>query len=143
MDRFVFDPSWLGDVPPPRRPLLLFDGGCPFCRAAARLIARLDRCERLALLSRDAEAAALYASRIPDDQFAESWQLIEPTGVRLMHGPAAVRLLGYLPATRWLASLLRSFKLTPVATAVNRVLGKIRKPLARFFCDSRVPHRWP
>src|SRR5262249_51275957 len=27
MDRFVFDPSWLGDVPPPRRPLLLFDGG--------------------------------------------------------------------------------------------------------------------
>jgi len=27
MDRYVFDPSWLGDVPPPRRPLLLFDGG--------------------------------------------------------------------------------------------------------------------
>jgi hypothetical protein len=27
MTRFVFDPSWLGDVPPPRRPLLLFDGG--------------------------------------------------------------------------------------------------------------------
>jgi hypothetical protein len=27
MDRFVFDSSWLGDVPPPRRPLLLFDGG--------------------------------------------------------------------------------------------------------------------
>jgi hypothetical protein len=27
MARFVFDPSWLGDVPPPRRPLLLFDGG--------------------------------------------------------------------------------------------------------------------
>jgi len=27
MDRYVFDPSWLGEVPPPRRPLLLFDGG--------------------------------------------------------------------------------------------------------------------
>jgi len=27
MDRFVFERSWLGNVPPPRRPLLLFDGG--------------------------------------------------------------------------------------------------------------------
>jgi hypothetical protein len=27
MARYVFDPSWLGDVPPPQRPLLLFDGG--------------------------------------------------------------------------------------------------------------------
>jgi hypothetical protein len=27
MDPFVFDPSWLGDAPPPRRPLLMFDGG--------------------------------------------------------------------------------------------------------------------
>jgi hypothetical protein len=27
MGRYVFDPSWLEDVPPPRRPLLLFDGG--------------------------------------------------------------------------------------------------------------------
>ena len=26
-ERFVFDPAWLGNVPPPRRPLLLFDGG--------------------------------------------------------------------------------------------------------------------
>jgi hypothetical protein len=27
MDPFVFDPSWLGDAPRPRRPLLMFDGG--------------------------------------------------------------------------------------------------------------------
>jgi len=27
MDCFVFERSWLGNVPPPRRPLLLFDGG--------------------------------------------------------------------------------------------------------------------
>ena len=66
VDRFVFDRTWLGDVPPPRRPLLLFDGGCPFCRAAARLVSKLDRTERLALLSRDDEAAALYAERIPE-----------------------------------------------------------------------------
>jgi hypothetical protein len=27
VQRHVFDPSWLGDVPPPSRPLMLFDGG--------------------------------------------------------------------------------------------------------------------
>ena len=57
-DRLVFDPSWLGDVPPPARPLLMFDGRCPFCRAAARLVASIDRGGRLALLSRDDDAAA-------------------------------------------------------------------------------------
>jgi predicted DCC family thiol-disulfide oxidoreductase YuxK len=120
----------------------MFDGGCPFCRAAARLVARLDRKERLALLSRDDEAAAPYSSRIPEDQIAESWQLIEPTGVRLMHGPAGIRLLEYIPATRWLGWVLRRLRLTPFVTAVNRLLGRIIRPLARFFPNPRLPRRW-
>ena len=143
MDRFVFDSSWLGNVPPPGRPLLMFDGGCPFCRATARLVARVDRGERLALLSRDDEAAAPYAARIPDHEVSASWQLIEPTGVRLMHGPAAIRLLEHIPATRWLGWVLRSLRLTPLVTRVNRLLGRIRKPLARFFPNPRLPRRWP
>jgi len=122
MDRFVFDRSWLGDVPPPRRPLLLFDGGWPFCRAAARLVARLDRKERLALLSRDDEAATAYVARIPTDEVSQSWQLIEPSGVRMMQGPAGIRMLAYLPATRWLAWVASVLRLTPLATAVNRFL---------------------
>jgi hypothetical protein len=103
----------------------------------------LDRKERLALLSRDDEAAAPYAARIPEHEVSESWQLIEPTGVRLMHGPAGIRLLEYLPATRWLAWGLRTLRLTPLATAVNRLLSLIRKPLGRFFPNPRLPRRWP
>jgi hypothetical protein len=103
----------------------------------------LDRTERLALLSRDDEAAAPYAARVPEQQIAESWQLIEPTGVRLMHGPAGIRVLEYIPATRWLGRLLRTFHLTRLATAVNRLLSRVRKPLGRFFPNRRVPRRWP
>jgi predicted DCC family thiol-disulfide oxidoreductase YuxK len=143
MERFVFDPSWLGDVPPPARPLLMFDGGCPFCRAAARLVERIDRTGRLALLSRDDEAAAPYAARIPQGEVAASWQLIEPSGVRMMHGPAAVRLLEHIPATRPLGRALRALRLTFLLTAVNRLLGCIRRPLRRFFPNRRVPRRWP
>jgi hypothetical protein len=103
----------------------------------------LDRTERLALLSRDDESAAPYVLRIPEDQVQASWQLIEPSGVRLMHGPAAIRLLGYIPATRWLAWTLRRLRLTPLVTVVNRILGLIRKPLGRCFPDPRLPRRWP
>jgi predicted DCC family thiol-disulfide oxidoreductase YuxK len=143
MEPFVFDATWLGDVPPPRRTLLMFDGGCPFCRASARMVARLDRRQRLALLSRDDPAAAPYAARIPPEQIAASWQLIEPTGVRSMHGPAVIRLLESLAATRWLGGAARTLRLAPALTAVNRMLGRIRRPLRRFFPDPRVPRRWP
>jgi predicted DCC family thiol-disulfide oxidoreductase YuxK len=141
--RYVVDPSWLAGTPPPQRPLLLFDGGCPFCRASARRVARLDRRERLAMLDRDDAAAAPYVARIPAHHVQASWQLIEPTGVRLMHGPAAIRLLEYLPAMERPARALRKLRLTPLATAANRLLGRMRKPLGRFFPDQRRPRRWP
>ena len=103
----------------------------------------MDREERLALLSRDDEAAALYARRIPEQEIAESWQLIEPSGTRLMHGPAGISVLGLFPATRWLAWILCTFRLTPLATAANRLLSRVRKPLGRFFPNPQVPRRWP
>jgi hypothetical protein len=103
----------------------------------------LDRKERLALLSRDDEAAALYVSRIPEHEIQESWQFIEPSGVRMMHGPAGIRLLEHLPGLRWLGFILGMLRLTPFVTAMNRLLGKARKPLGRFFPNPHVPHRWP
>ena len=103
----------------------------------------MDRKERLALLSRDDEAAAPYAARIPEHEVQDSWQLIEPTGVRMMHGPAGIRLLEYLPATRWLALILRNLRLTRFVTVVNRLLSRTRKPLGRFFPNPRLPRRWP
>jgi hypothetical protein len=95
------------------------------------------------MLSRDDEAAAPYVARIAEQDVKASWQLIEPSGVRLMHGPAGIRLLEYLPATRFLGRLLRRLGLSQVVTGVNRVLGRIRKPLGRFFPNPQVPRRWP
>ena len=46
---------------------------------------------RLAMLDRDDDAASSYVARIPEQDVQASWQLIEPTCVRLMHGPAGIR----------------------------------------------------
>lgn len=103
----------------------------------------MDRKERLALLSRDDEAAEPYASRIPEHEIKESWQFIEPSGVRMMHGPAGLRLLEHLPGLKWVGFVLRKLRLAPLVTLINRLLGKIRKPLGRFFANPQVPRRWP
>jgi len=103
----------------------------------------LDRKGRLAFLSRDDEAAAPYVARIPMDEMSQSWQLIEPSGARMMHGPAGIRGLGYLPATRWIARLASVLPLTPLATVVNRLLSRVRKPLGRFCPNPWLPRRWP
>jgi hypothetical protein len=95
------------------------------------------------MLDRDDEAAALYVARIPEQEVKESWQLIEPSGVRLMHGPAGIRLLEYLPATRWLGRGFRELGLAGFLTAVNQGLDRVRKPLGRFFPDPRIPRRLP
>ena len=95
------------------------------------------------MLDRDDDSAAPYVARIPEEDVQASWQLIEPTGVRLMHGPAGIRLLEYLPVTGWFGRALRRQRLTSLATEVNRLLGRIRKPLGRFFPDQRRPRRWP
>lgn len=91
----------------------------------------------------DDEAAAPYVALIPERELRESWQLIEPTGVRLMLGPAAIRLLEYLPATRRPARLLRRLRLAPLVTLVYLLLSRLRKPLGRFSADPRLPRRPP
>lgn len=93
---------------------------------------------RAAILPRAGSAARSYAARIPEPEVAASWQLIEPAGVRMMHGPAAVRLLEHIPATRWLGRTPRTLRLTPVATAADRLLGRIRRPFRRFCPNPRA-----
>jgi len=96
------------------------------------------------VVARGCASAATAAPAIRrGHEVSESWQLIEPSGVRMMHGPAGIRLLEYLPATRRVARVARFLRLTPLATAVNRLLSRIRKPLGRFFPNPRLPRRWP
>ena len=123
-------------TPDLRRPLPVLPGG-----RQARREGRSRRAPRAAELGRRCGRALCRAD--PGHEFWASWQLIEPTGLRMMHGTAAIRLIEHMPATRWLGWTLRTLRLTPLVTAVNRLLGRIRRPLSRFFPNPRVPRRWP
>ena len=60
----------------PRRPVLLYDATCRFCRFSARAVSRVDRRKRLALLPlQDTEADALLAG-VRETERLESWRLV-------------------------------------------------------------------
>jgi predicted DCC family thiol-disulfide oxidoreductase YuxK len=68
------------------RPVLLYDGGCRFCRWAARVVASFDRGGKLAFLPFDDEEAGRFLEAIPADERYESWHLIRPDGRRYSRG---------------------------------------------------------
>ena len=126
----------------PRRPLLLYEGECPFCRAAARLVARIDRRQELALLPFDDPEAAGYSGG-EDSEFRKHWHLIEPDGRDLIRGDAGVALLEHLAPLRKAGSLLRRFGLTPLVAAIDLVLDAARPYLSRVTPDGPAPRRPP
>jgi predicted DCC family thiol-disulfide oxidoreductase YuxK len=70
----------------PDRPLLLYDGGCRFCRWAARLVAALDWKRKLAFLPFDDAEALPFLAGIPVDERYTSWHLIRTDGRRWSRG---------------------------------------------------------
>jgi predicted DCC family thiol-disulfide oxidoreductase YuxK len=119
------------------RPTLLYDGGCRFCRFTARVVARLDRRRRLALLPfADPEASPLLEA-IPENDRLASWHLVFPDGRRASRGRGIVDLLRVFPATRPLAPLLRPLPLD----ALYDLISRHRHRLGRLLPDGRPPRR--
>ena len=74
------------------RPVLLYDGGCRFCRFAARLVDRFDL-GRLAFLPFDDPAAEPLLARLPEAARFESAHLFRPDGSVWSPSSAPYRLV--------------------------------------------------
>jgi len=116
--------------------VLLYDGGCRFCRFAARVAARADRRRRLAFLTlRDPEAEALLAG-VPEGRRFESVRLAEPGGALLAGGAAVAAVLGHL-----VAGPLR--RLGPLLEPSYALVSRHRGRLGRLVPDRPGPRRYP
>jgi hypothetical protein len=67
----------------------------------------------------DVPAARPYTDLLTEDEMEESWQWIEPNGTRFMETAAALRLIESAPAVRWMASVIRTLRLTWLVGLVN------------------------
>jgi len=116
--------------------VLLYDGGCRFCRFAARLAARADRRRRLAFLPlQDPEAEALLAG-VAAGRRLESVRLAEPAGELLAGGDAVAAVLGHL-----VAGPLR--RLGPLLGPPYVLVSQLRGRLGQLVPDGPGPRRYP
>lgn len=103
------------------RPVLLYDDDCRFCRFSARVVARLDRGERLAFLPLDDPAADLLLATVPADERSASWRLVQRDGSVRGHG--------------WVRGRLPD--------AAYGLVARNRRRLGRLVPDGAGPYRYP
>lgn len=103
------------------RPVLLYDSGCRFCRFAARVVARLDRGERLAFLPLDDPAAETLLAPVPVEERFASWRLVRRDG--------SVRARGFVRGR--------------LPDAVYDLVARNRGKLGRLVPDGAGPYRYP
>ena len=125
------------------RPLFLYDGECRFCRASARLIARLDKAGRFSFLPQHDERAGRFVALVPDTERFKSFHVIDPDGSTHSRGDATVVMLATLRPTSLLGKLLRTLRAGRVVTILYQVVASNRGRLGRFVRDAPGPVRWP
>ena len=125
------------------RPVLLYNGGCRFCRWLARVLVRVDADEALAFLSIWDDEAKPIVDAIPQDDRHAGWHLVLTDGTRLSGGSGAVRLLEELRWTRWLGTSCRVLGLTRALTRVDALIARKKGRLGRRVPDGDAPRRFP
>lgn len=125
------------------RPIVLYNGNCPFCRATARLVERLDRGGRVAFLPfHDPDAEPFMQAIAPDEREA-SWHLASADGRSVSAGAATVELLLLLPSVAWLGRMIRALRMTWLVGVLYRFVAGRRSQLSRLFSAAPGPRRFP
>ena len=123
--------SELGEANAPRRPILLYDGSCGFCRRGVALLVRLDSDHRVARVDMTSAAAEPLMSTISPARRQQSIHVIRPDG-RVLHAGVALRavLCQVQPEASW-----RSVGYWPlVGLLIDRtydLVASLRSPLGR------------
>lgn len=114
------------------RAVVLFDGGCEFCRRSVRLLARLDWLGRLHFQD-GRDPAGLPKSPTPLDpgRLLEAMHLVTPDRRRVYVGFGAVRWMGWrLPATALFAWFLYLPGVAPLGHRLYTWVARNRYQLA-------------
>jgi predicted DCC family thiol-disulfide oxidoreductase YuxK len=109
----------------------------------ARVVARLDRDERLAFLSMDAPEGARWLERLPEELQRTTSLLVLPDG-RYLHGAESLAALSELvPAFRPFARGMRRFHLESRVDDLERVIARNRATLGKLVRNVPPVRRYP
>ena len=126
------------------RPVLLYSGGCRFCRWAARTIVTLDRGQQLAVLPLADQEAGRLLDGVPENRRTESWWIVRGDGVPVAgERGGGIVLLTEIRPTRLLGGVLGAIGVSPLIDALDRFVARHRGRLSRFVPDGPAPQRYP
>jgi predicted DCC family thiol-disulfide oxidoreductase YuxK len=109
----------------------------------ARVVATLDRDERLAFLSMDAPEGARWLEPLPEDLHRTTSLLVLPDG-RYLHGAESLAALsGLVPAFRPFAEVMRRFGLETRVNELERLVARNRARLGKLVPNVPPPRRFP
>ena len=147
---YTFGMSQAGESSAARRPILLYDGSCGFCRRCVALLVRLDPERRVARVDMTSPRAEPMLSTISPTRRQQSMHVIRPDG-RVLHAGVALRavLCQVQPDASW-----RSVGYWPlVGLLIDRaydLVASLRSPLGRVTAwlpepppDDLRPTDWP
>jgi predicted DCC family thiol-disulfide oxidoreductase YuxK len=124
-----------------RRPVVLYDTGCRFCRWAGRLAVRVDRRGRLAFLSLEDEEAAALLATVPESERSTTWWLVERDGSLRSRGRAAAALAGHMTGLGDPGPLRG--RLGAVLDHLYEAVARRRSLLGRLVPNGPGPGRYP
>ncbi len=113
------------------RPVLLYDGGCGFCRDWVARLARLDRAGRIDALPAERRHDRPSLPSIPDEALDRAMHLVLPDGRVLAGARALPEILRRLPRWRLAAPL---FGVPGVGWLADRVYAWVVARRHRFGC---------
>ncbi|HEX6844473.1 MAG TPA: DUF393 domain-containing protein [Actinomycetota bacterium] len=125
-----------------KRPTVLYDDDCGFCRWSAATLGRWDRGRRLAFAPIQASDDLL--SPVPAGERLAAMHVIEPDGRVWTGGAALTRLAELLPGAKPIAAIGRAAP--GVAERAYRLVADRRSALGRLLgaeacaVDPRTPH---
>jgi predicted DCC family thiol-disulfide oxidoreductase YuxK len=90
---------------PPGQHIVLYDGYCRFCRAAAQKLARLARPDAVQMVDFQAPAVLERFPGISHSACMQAMHLVTPDGRIFLGAEAVVRALATRPLCRWFAYL--------------------------------------
>lgn len=111
------------------RPVLLYDGGCGFCRAWVARLRRWDRQGAIQYLPAASRGSVPGLPPLSDDALDRAMHLVLPGGAAYAGGRAAGPLLRLLPGGRWVAPLLRLPGIQRLVDAAYRQIAARRHRL--------------
>lgn len=111
---------------------LIYDGECPFCRAAREWVEQRALAGRLEYLPCQAEERAARFPQVAESECMEAMQLVTPEGEVFAGDRALPQVLARLRGWRWIAWVLRVPPISWVSAPVYRFIAKRRYALTSF-----------